>query len=466
MRAKFNTQSQFSFQPSTLKVTNEYYARYARISAILDQNPEIVEAVHAEIQEPVREELDVETGQVRYRCCTETLLRIVICQNVEGHSLRDIAIRVDDSYFLRWFVRIYNDAMIDYSTLCRLRNRIRPETWKRIHECLNRWAVANEYISGQRLRLDTTAVETNIHWPTDSGLLWDSYRVLARLVRRLRKRDRGLVAGRRLHLRRTRRLYLQIARRARGRAARPEALKPLYSRLIRQVQSLHAWVDEILASALFRSPAQRTGGQIEAPLEQLGHYRALSERVVDQARRRTVLGEAVPNHEKLFSLFEPHTELLKRGKAARNIEFGHMIQIQQVEGKFITAYEVFQNKPNEAMQLEPTLENHRALFGEYPQEVSADKGYAQSAAQLERLAPKVKQLAVSKAGRSSQADRQREHAPCFRMAQRFRAGIEGTISFLKRTLGLARCLAKGWPRYAAAIGAALFTHNLLILARA
>jgi len=126
---------------------------------------------------------------------------------------------------------------------------------------------------------------------------------------------------------------------------------------------------------------------------------------------------------------------------------------------------VFETKPNETMQLAPALEKHKALFGAYPQEASADKGYAQSSEQLAALSRKVKHLAVGKAGRLTEADRRREHTPGFRLGQSFRAGVEGTISFLKRALGLARCLAKSWPHYASAVGVALLAHNLLILAR-
>lgn len=462
MRPKFNRQVQFDFQPSPLKVTSEYHARYEAISRILDQNPRLVEAVHLDIQEPMADELDPETGVANYCCCTETVLRLIVCQIIERCSLRRIVIRVDDSNFLRRFVRLYNDPMIDFTTLARLRNRIQPQTWQRLHELLNQWAVRSGRVTGKQLRLDTTAVETNIHWPTDSALLWDSYRVLARLLQRLRKCQPGLLRKRRFHPRRVRRLYLRIARRARGRAPAAEALKPLYFRLIAQVANLNRLADETLMRLTVQG---RADASLQGLCDQIKHYRALSQRVVAQARRRTLQGEAVPNPEKLFSIFEPHTELLKRGKAVRDIEFGHMIQIQQVEGKYITGYEVFATKPHAPTLLEPALENHKALFGAYPRQVAADKGYAQDAAHLAKLARQVKQLAVGKAGTLSAADRRREHSLGFRLGQRFRAGVEGTISYLKRALGLARCLVRGWPHYAAAVGAALLTHNLLILAR-
>ena len=199
--------------------------------------------------------------------------------------------------------------------------------------------------------------------------------------------------------------------------------------------------------------------------QELAHYRSLGLRVVDQAARRVLDGEQVPNDEKLFSIFEPHTELLKRGKAAKPVEFGHMIQIQQVEGKFITHYDVFDKKPVEHVLVRPALDRHHKLFGHYPQSLAADKGYYESMATIQELSAELEIVSIAKKGKRSEEETLRESDHDFRLAQRFRAGVEGTISFLKRILGLFRCFNKGWEHYASTVGAAIFTHNLLILTR-
>ncbi|MFQ5512693.1 MAG: transposase [Candidatus Krumholzibacteriia bacterium] len=160
-----------------------------------------------------------------------------------------------------------------------------------------------------------------------------------------------------------------------------------------------------------------------------------------------------------------NSELLKRGKAAKPIEFGHMIQIQQVEGKFITDYEVFEKKPVEHQLVEPALERHKELFGKYPDEIAGDKGYYEHMEQIERLSGIVDVVAIGKKGKRTQEQTRRETDPAFRHAQRFRAGVEGTISFLKRVLRLFRCYNKGWEHYVATVGATVLAHNLLILAR-
>ena len=200
-------------------------------------------------------------------------------------------------------------------------------------------------------------------------------------------------------------------------------------------------------------------------VEQIDHYLVLGQRVVDQARRRVLEGERVPNDEKLFSIFEPHTELLKRGKAGKDVEFGHMIQIQQVDGKFITDYVVFDKRPVEYELLDSVLASHKKLFGHYPDELAGDKGYYESMDAMDRLQRKVPMVSIAKKGRCTAEETEREHDLLFRLAQRFRAGVEGTISFLKRMLRLARCFNKGWEHFVSTVGQTILAHNLLVLAR-
>ena len=469
MRPKINTQSELNFQPSNLEITNEYYAKYDRISAILDDNPGIVDAIHKDLAEALEETAVEDRHGATFKYTSDTVLRILLCQIIEGSSLREIVIRIDDSNFLRFFVRICNGPMIDFTTFCRLKNRIKPETWKLVNELLARAAVKGGLIDGEQLRLDTTALETNIHWSTDSSLLWDTYRTLARLIERVREIHPVLVGDKRLLIKKVKKLQQKIARKASKHTSVGSTLEPLYIQLIRLVERICEWSGDTAMAlagnlARHRYPAldQAT---VEFLLQQMLHYRVLGEQVIYQARRRIIDKEQVPNQEKIFSIFEPHTELLKRGKAARPIEFGHMIQIGQVDGKFITDYDVYQTKPVEYELLEPALEHHKELFGDYPDKVAADKGYYESMKQIEHLREKVEVVAIAKKGKRTEEQTRREMDPAFRHAQRFRAGVEGTISFLKRVLGLFRCYNKGWEHYVATVGATILAHNLLLLAR-
>jgi IS5 family transposase len=469
LRSKINNQSEFNFQPSNLKITNDYYAKYQAISLILDEHPEIVEAVHRDLAKPLKDTSVRDGRGAKFKFTSDTILRIVVCQIIEGASLREIIIHVDDSNFLRQFTRIHNGPMIDFTAYCKLRNAVRPKTWKKVNDLLAASARQQGLIDGEKLRIDTTAVETNIHWPTDSSLLWDTYRVLARNIERIRDLDPAVVGDRRLVTRKVKKLQQSIARKASKKPKSAEALKPLYIRLFERIENILAWSDEIAEPLAVKVAAHAYSpldqAVLEGCLKELLAFAALGRKVLDQACRRIILGEQVPNEEKIFSLFEPHTELLKRGKADQPIEFGHMIQIQQVQSKFITDYEVFEKKPVEYEHLDSALERHKKLFGHYPAAVGADKGYYENMEQIDRLGRILEVVGIGKKGKRTPEQTERETDPAFRHAQRFRAGVEGTISFLKRVLGLFRCYNKGWEHYAATVGATVLAHNLLILAR-
>ncbi len=466
MRAKHVHQRGLDFSKSHLKITNEYYARYDAVSSVLDQAPELLDLIHRDLEKTLKS-VNREGRGRRPKYTTEHVLRILVCQGLEGASLRGIVVRVDDSNFLRHFTRIDGLTMMDYTTLCILKNSIRNDTWKAVNCRLAEYAVQSELIDGDKLRLDTTAVETNIHWPTDSTLLWDVYRTLDRLIREAREIDPEAVGAGRLQARRAKRLQHKITRRAARKGRSAQQLNPLYMQLIGMVEDLFDWARSVGQALAERDRFDNVmdAARAAAIVQQIDHYIGLGQRVVSQARRRVLEGERVPNEEKLFSIFESHTELLKRGKAGKDVEFGHMIQIEQVDGKFITNYDVFDKRPVEHQLVTRALESHKKLFGEYPDTLAADKGYYESMAVVERLENKVATVSIGKKGRRTSEESEREHDPLFRLAQRFRAGVEGTISFLKRMLRLARCFNQSWEHFVSTIGQTIFAHNLLVLAR-
>ena len=278
-----------------------------------------------------------------------------------------------------------------------------------------------------------------------------------------------MVGPGRLHRRRAKRVALSIARKAAKRGRNAEALKPLYQDLLGRVEGICEWADRVANGLEKKTSSPRygewTSAEAKVLSEELLHFHGLALHAIDQARRRVLLEESVPNEDKLFSLFEPHTELLKRGKAGKPIEFGHMIQIQQVREKFITDYEVYEKKPVEPTLLQPALASHCDLFGEFPEQLTADKGYYENMEAIAELEKTIDVVSIAKKGKRTVAETERERDPLFREAQAFRAGVEGTISFLKRMLRLARCFNRGWERFVATVGNTVFAHNLLILAR-
>jgi len=469
-RPKKDAQPCLTFLSSCLALTNQVYAKYESISKILDACPRILGLIHRDLEQALKKVNRLTERKSGCRYTSDNVLRILLVQAIEGLSLRELVVRIDDSRYFPVFTRLGNRPMMSFTHVDRLKNAIEPGTWKEVNFCLAKHAVSEEWISGEALRLDTTAVESNIHYPTDSSLLFDAYRVIARQIEKVREIDPVLVGDRRIRLRDVRRRSQRIGHKAGKKGGSALTLKPLYKAQIEAVERILHWSRELQAAvtkALVRKAySPLSGCSLALILKDLQHFHPLAEQVVTQARRRVIDGEKVPNEEKIFSIFEEHTELLKRGKAGKPIEFGHMIELEQVGGGFITNFQVFEKKPVEYELVHEALKVHKRLFKSYPQGLTADKGYWENSSAYDKLSEKISVVSICKKGGRTSEEKAREHASVFRALQGFRAGIEGSISFLKRCFRLARCMNKGWRNFAATVGTSIIAHNLVKLARA
>ncbi len=170
-----------------------------------------------------------------------------------------------------------------------------------------------------------------------------------------------------------------------------------------------------------------------------------------------MVGETVPARDRVFSIFEPHTELLKRGKRQKPTEFGHKVLLCETPEKFITDYEVYERQQADCALTESVIRRHEALFGTTPEVLVGDMGFCPTAEKFEELEGLVGTLAIPR--------RLRDFASkVLAKWQAFRAGIEGTISGLKRVFRLFRCFFRGFKSFSSAVGLGVFCHNLIVLA--
>jgi len=465
MRTKMDPQDPLDFSPSRLKVTREYHEKYLAVDRVLSESPQILTAFHRDVSRVLSKK-----GRERRAAFTsDQILRAILVMEIEGLPYRETVVRIDDSPFLRRFVRVFEGNVMDYSLLCKAYKAVSAESWKAMNVLLGRYAIDRELITGTKLRVDTTACETNIHYPTDSSLLWDCYRVSSRLIARIREYDSEAVGSGRLQDRRVKRLMLRITRQANNKEGNRERLKRPYRALLAHVSRIRDWSRQVRSGVQQGLEAQaydlQVGMILTGLVKELERYDELTEKVIEQASRRILAGEKVPNTEKLFSIFEPHTELLIRGKVAKPIEFGHMVLLQQVEEKFITNYEVFERRPTDDSLIDGILKSHQRTFGKLPESLAGDKGFYQSMTKLEKLEGDIPNVSIAKKGFRTAEEREREHHPIFRALQRFRAGIEGTISALKRVFKMCRCFYRSFRTYCSSVGAHVFAHNLIVLTR-
>jgi IS5 family transposase len=395
----------------------------------------------------------------------EVILRTLVVRRLYDWTYAETEQFVGDSLVLRQFCRLYLAPCPDDTTLIRWAQLIGPTTLEQIHERVVLLARQLTVTRGRKRRTDGTVVATMIHHPTDSSLLADGVRVLSRLVGRAKTLlGNPAQAGRALFRDRTRsarRWARQIAAstRQRGEAAR-EQRSVAYERLVAITAASLQQANTVIRR--LSEPTRRAATTVQRGLQQ---FVPLVEQVVEQACRRIFGDESVPAAEKVVSLFEPHTQIIRRGKVNQPTEFGRKVWLDEVDGGIISRYAVLAGNPADASQVAPTLAHHLRLFGRPPNLFAGDRGVATAANEVTARQLAVRQVALPQAGAVSTQRRTYERQRWFRRAQRFRAGAEGRISVLKRRGHLGRCRDHGAAGFARWIGWGVITANLTTIAR-
>jgi IS5 family transposase len=457
MRMKIDSAPTFPLllDDGELKIVNDYRQKYDSISSLLDMNPAVLDAVHADLKN---------IGSADGRDSTyssEHFLRALLVKWTEGLCFRDTIVRIADSTILRNFTRLFSGKVMNFTVLDTAFKAISASTWSIINTFIEQWAIKEKKITGKALRLDSTVSESNIHYPTDAHLLWDCYRTASRIMKKIGREDPKLVLGHRFHDAKIKRLYTIIATQGNRKKKATQRHTGKVRRLLLQR------VDAIVAAA---QTVAENGKKNAATLKAMALCIALESYLDDMRHvvaqsRRAFNGETVPAGERIFSIFEPHTELLMRGKEHKPFEFGHLVQIGQTDEKFISFYAVEPLSRHDSEMVDPVLEDHKASFGAYPEKFAVDKNYYKSMDHIAEWEEKIDTFSMCKKGKRTPEETAREHGDLFKLAQKFRAGCEGSISVLKRVFGLRRCLNRGFDSFAASVGCLVFCHNLVVLSK-
>jgi IS5 family transposase len=374
---------------------------------------------------------------------------------------------VADSITLRQFCRVYLEGVPDDTVLNRWANLLRPETLHQLLDHVATVAYRLQVTRGRKLRTDGTVVQSAIHLPTDSSLLADGVRVLSRTLGRAQRVLHQSATGTVQVAQRVFRNRWHSARntaREIGRAVQQNAQKGkersvrLYRKLLGITRASVQQAQQV-AEAL----RQETTQQADHLVKQIEHFVPLVEQVIRQATRRVLHGEAVAAQEKSVSLFEPHTDIIRRGKPGRSAEFGHKVWIDEVDGGIVSDYRVLDGNAADQSQWLPSLERHQELFGRPPDQMSGDRGMYSTDNEARAQAAGVRRVILPQAGHRSAARKQYEQQRWFRRGRRYHQGIEGRISVLKRRYGLDRCRDHGESGFERWIGWGIIAHNLLVI---
>jgi IS5 family transposase len=426
------------------------------ISELLDEQAEMIEKVRGDLERGLK---NPQTG--RRGVTSQQVLRSLILMRIKNWDYRELRERIADGYTLRGFTDFRSQAVPKHDAFQRAFTRLTPETLEAVNQIVVQAAVDLGLEDGKTLRVDTTVVETDIHHPTDNTLLWDTVRVITRWVGRLEQAVGRGVKGFHNRTRAARRRMQQIQRMTTRQREQQQSKK--YRELIRITEGVVESARGVLRQTRTARGHDLVGQVVIDELrKQLDHYCQLGDRVIDQACRRVLQGEQVPTGEKIYSIFEPHTDLIKRGKVRNPIEFGHKIFLAESAQGLITQYEVLEGNPSDEVHVQPSLQRHQETFGHAPELYGTDRGFYSENNIAACQHNGVKTVSIPQRGGTKTRQREAyEKSPAFKKGQRFRAGIEGRISVLFRGRGMKRCLAQGRQRFELLVGAAVLANNLM-----
>ncbi len=421
------------------------------MSATLDAHLECAQLVYGDMIRGVKN-----PGKGRRGMSGDQVLRALLVKQLRGFSYDLLAFHLADSSTYRAFCRVGTfDEVPSASTLQRNIKRVRPDSLERINAIMVQHAQDIGMESGSKVRFDCTVTESNIHPPTDSMLLWDCVRVLARLLERARELVRFAFSN---HTRRAKRRSIGIMN-TKGKKAR----KKLYRDLLKISHKTVGYAERG-AAALdgFTGDDLSERARAMTLAKELRHYAELAARTVDQTRRRVIHGETVPARDKVVSIFEEHTDIIR--KDYRDTYYGHKICLGAGASGLITDCTVLDGNPADSTLAVDMVERHTKLYGVAPKQVALDGGFAskQNLADIKALG--VEDCCFSK-GRGLAVTDMVKSTRVYRHLRNFRAGIESCISFLKRSFGLDRCTWRGLPSYKAYVWGSIVSANLLVIAR-
>ena len=399
----------------------------------------------------------------------DVVLRLLILKHIRNWSYEVLEREVRANLVYRDFTRVGAAKMPDAKTMGRWGLVLGPQVLKQIHERMVKIARDKSIAAGRRMRVDTTVVETDIHHPTDSTLLGDGVRVLTRIMRTITKIAGAIGTKLRDRSRGVKFRLLEIGRvtRAKG-SIDQDKLKRRYGQLLdatsRVVGQAKRFCVEI-SQGVKRATSVLKQLALEGLRQELDEMTSRVRQVMKQTRARIFRGNT-RSEGKLLSLFEPSTEVIRKGKAGKPNEFGKMVKLQEAENQIITDYEVYARRPYDSDLLVAAIETHQALLGRAPRLVAADAAFYSAKNEAAAKAKGVKRVCIPNRSTKSPERKREQRKRWFRNGQKWRTGCEGRISVVKRRHGLDRCRYKGYVGMNRWVGLGVIADNVINIGRA
>jgi IS5 family transposase len=450
---------------------------FDRELAIIDEllaDDELLEVMHAAVRRNVPR-----ASRGAARMALNRNLRSLALKHIKEWSFPELCAELQRNLDYRAFTQFFDEPIPSVASFSRNFAVIDGEALRALNRRVIEKAAAASVVTGKMMRTDTTVCESNIHHPTDSGLMRDGVRVLHRLVKQAKQhvpalndmRDRSRAA---LHH------VLEINQAVRKKGPEGESkLQHVYRSFMRITRAVVTEAKKVVAqvreNSTTRSPEEQASAPSEAPHKRLPPLNVVQEKlesmtsrvdnVIRQTRARICRGDTQYG-AKILSVFQPDVCAIRKGKAHKPTEFGRLVELCEIERGFVSDYKVHDGNPSDATLLIPALERHKEIFGRAPKKLATDRGFWSAENERAAKALGVKQVSIPFRGKISQARRRLQRHRWFRRLQHWRANGEGRIGTLKNKYGLDRCRYEGDAGMQRWVGGCVFANNLVSFARA
>ena len=416
----------------------------ALIDTILNENPRLYEIVVADIKD-----LNKSSTVGRQDSPTvEQVVRAALYKEMKKLDYRELEYAQEDSRICGTFIKLEGRSPFSFEMFQKYISKIRAESLRALMVEINRIMMQEGGIEdGKRLRTDSTAVETDIHYPTNNSLIWDCIKTSHRLLKKLE--ETGEIKKVRNYRKQGKKNEFKInnTKNKEKRAELFEKQLKLFRTSINQVKRV---VGEVIAGVDL--VALSIVGELKGLLPKM-------EKIYDISYRHELLGESVPNREKIFSIYEDHTDILVKG--AREAAFGHKVNLTTGRSNLILDCEIVDGNPRDSILYEGVLERVRSDYGLRPRDMVTDGGYASLSNQ-----EKAKEYGIVNIVFNKIVGSLKNVVTSVQMETRlkkWRSGMEAVISNLKRGFHLFRCEWKGRDHFDAKVLWSVIAYNIRVM---
>jgi transposase, IS5 family len=441
MRSAYNRQKSLFCQ----QAEHEYYTEWRRIEAILEAHPEFIGWVQTDLTEGLKH-----PGRGARGMTAEQVLRAAILKQANCWTYRELEVQLADSMMTRSFLKLDFDEHYSDSTLQANIKRIAPTTWEKISHSLVLYAKDVGLEGGRVIRIDATAIESNVHEPTDSSLLYDCIQSANAQFETLRSQHNVKVFSA-VKAREAKSLLVAIIN-----AKSSEIREGLYRKLIKQAKETQDRIEHVLQKLA------KHGLQALAEYGRLMELSNMLPVIIEQTRRRVIKKEQVPVDEKIFSIFEPHTDLVVKGD--RDRVYGHKTFFTVGASGIVIDTVLVQGNPNDAEYFMDMIARQKEIYDRYPRQVVTDGGFASEDNLFDAKDLGIKDVCFTKS-LGLEVEEMVKSRWVFEKLRNFRAGIESVISCLKRGFTLNRVTWKGARGFGSYVHSAVVAYNLVRMAK-